>query len=160
MSWLFCFWWDGGSLFHPLRLGPLRNIDGLLDFVVYYPKSLIGLLAGHLFSKLVLCKYELFLRKPVTLEAWEKYRGPWTLIHWEKDTSSSLICDPRETRTKNLFCNGNNMGHEPNPWSGKMWIVRLLRVKKYGSWAQPIRHEQKSNPCGLMKCGTFGLQMN
>ena len=34
-------------------------------FVVYYPKSLIGLIVGHLFSNLVLCKYELFLRKPV-----------------------------------------------------------------------------------------------
>ena len=65
LSWLFCFLLGWGSLFHPLRLGPLRNIDGLLDFVVYYPKSLIGLIVGHLFSNLVLCKYELFLRKPV-----------------------------------------------------------------------------------------------
>ena len=74
LSWLFCFWFflagggggvGWGSLFHSLRLGPSRNIYGLLDFVVYYPKSLIGLIVGHLFSNLVLCKYELFLRKPV-----------------------------------------------------------------------------------------------
>ena len=96
LSWLFCFLLGWGSLFHPLRLGPLRNIDGLLDFVVYYPKSLIGLIVGHLFSNLVLCKYELFLRKPV----------PWGM----KEITWTMNLDPLRKRYKlkpNMWYNRN-----------------------------------------------------
>lgn len=47
------------------------------------------------------------------------------------------------------------MGHEPNPWSRKLWTLGLfLEVKKCGSQAQGVMYEEfcaKPNPWGWMK---------